>query len=157
MTGITPATGQNTTTIDITNLAGTGFSGIPAVNLTKAGELNITATGVTVVDPTNVTCSFDLNGQPVGFWDVVVTNPDGQEGSLMGGFTITNTTSTPVVSSISPATGQNTMTISITNLAGTGFYGTPAVNLTKTGESNITLTNVMITPTKITGDLRSDG
>jgi hypothetical protein len=137
---ITPATGQNTTTIDITNLAGTGFSGIPAVNLTKAGELNITATGVTVVDPTKVTCSFDLNGQPVGFWDVVVTNPDGQEGSLMGGFEITNTTTPLLTTGIGVfRTGQWILDYGIDGTVNSRFfYGLP-------------------TDTPLVGDFNNDG
>ena len=153
VTGITPATGLNTSTIDITNLAGTGFFGAPEVNLMKTGELNITATAVTVVDPTNLTCTFDLTGKTAGLWDIVVTNPDGQEGSLPAGFEITEPAPipAPTVSGISPATGLNTSTIGITNLAGTGFFGAPEVNLMKTGELNITATAVtVVDPTNLT-------
>ncbi|MDD5188451.1 MAG: PKD domain-containing protein, partial [Methanoregula sp.] len=96
VTGITPATGQNTTTISITNLAGTGFYGSPVVNLTKTGQSNITATGVTVVSATNITCTFDLNGKSVGQWTINVTNPDGQVGAFVGGFRVTNITPPPV-------------------------------------------------------------
>jgi PKD repeat protein len=92
VSGITPATGQNTTTISITHLAGTGFYGTPTVNLTKSGELNITASSVYVVDSTNITCRFDLTGKKVGAWNVTVVNPDGQEDSLVGGFTVTSAT-----------------------------------------------------------------
>jgi PGF-pre-PGF domain-containing protein len=92
VTGITPATGQNTTTVSITNLAGSGFSGVPTVNLTKAGLDNITATGVTFVSANKLTCSFDLTNRIAGTWNVNVTNPDGQVASLANGFTITNTT-----------------------------------------------------------------
>jgi hypothetical protein len=94
VTGITPSTGQNTTTISITNLAGTGFYGTPTVNLTKSGESNITAGSVVVVGPTNITCTFALTGKKVGAWNVNVTNQDGQEGSLVGGFTVSNVTPT---------------------------------------------------------------
>ncbi|MCX6689907.1 MAG: hypothetical protein NTZ39_09520, partial [Methanoregula sp.] len=144
VTGITPSTGVNTTTVPITNLAGTNFLSGAQVNLTKTGESNITATGVTVVDSTNITCTFNLAGKTVGLWNVNVTNPDGQQGSLVGGFTVTNTTSAPTVTGITPSSGQNTTTISITNLAGIGFSGTPTVNLTKTGQSNITATSVAV-------------
>ncbi len=89
LNGITPSTGQNTTTLSIVNLAGTGFYGTPAVTLMRSGKPNITATGVTVVGSTKMTCTFDLAGQPVGLRDVVVTTPDGQEAMLINGFMIT--------------------------------------------------------------------
>jgi len=92
VTGITPSTGQNTTTISITNLAGTNFVNGATVNLTMSGQANITSGVVTVVSPTSITTSFDLTGKKVGLWNVIVTNPDGKEGSLIGGFTVTNVT-----------------------------------------------------------------
>jgi len=92
VTGITPSTGQNTTIISITNLAGTNFVNGATVNLTMSGQANITSGAVTVVDPTNITTTFDLTGAKVGAWNVNVTNPDGQEGSLVDGFTVTNVT-----------------------------------------------------------------
>nr|WP_319375094.1 PGF-pre-PGF domain-containing protein [uncultured Methanoregula sp.] len=144
VTGITPSTGQNTTSISITNLAGTGFYGTPTVNLTKTGYSNITATSVTVVSSSNITCTFNLANKIPGTWNVNVTNPDGQQAALLNGFTITNTTPAPTVTGISPSTGQNTTSVSITNLAGTGFYGTPTVNLTRAGYSNITATGVTL-------------
>jgi len=144
VTGITPSSGQNTTTVSITNLAGTGFSGTPAVNLTRVGYSNITATAVTLVSANQLTCTFDLTNKIPGTWTVNVTNPDGQQGVLLNGFTITNTTPAPTVTGITPSSGQNTTTVSITNLAGTGFSGTPAVNLTRAGYSNITATAVTL-------------
>jgi hypothetical protein len=92
VTGITPNTGQNTTIISITHLAGTNFVNGATVNLTMSGQANITSGAVTVVGPTNITTTFDLTGKTVGLWNVNVTNPDGQEGSLVGGFNVTNVT-----------------------------------------------------------------
>ena len=57
--------------------------------LAKSGESNIEATDVTVVDPEHITCSFNIDGKSAGMWDVVVTNPDGNSGTLTNGFTIT--------------------------------------------------------------------
>ncbi|MDD1689923.1 MAG: PGF-pre-PGF domain-containing protein [Methanoregula sp.] len=56
----------------------------------------------------------------------------------------------PTVTSISPSSGVNTGSVSITDLAGTGFLAGATVNLTKAGENNITATKVVITSTKIT-------
>jgi len=144
VTGITPSSGQNTTSISITNLAGTGFYGIPAVNLTRAGYSNITATSVSQVSASQLTCSFNLANTDPGTWNVNVTNPDGQQAALLNGFTITNTTPAPTVTAITPSSGQNTTSVSITNLAGTGFYGTPTVELTRLGYGNIVATGVTV-------------
>ncbi|WP_321506780.1 PGF-pre-PGF domain-containing protein [uncultured Methanoregula sp.] len=144
VTGITPSSGQNTTSISITNLAGTGFYGVPAVNLTRAGYSNITATSVSQVSASQLTCSFNLANTDPGTWNVNVTNPDGQQAALLNGFTITNTTPAPTVTSITPSSGKNSTSVSITNLAGSGFYGTPTVKLTRLGYSNIMATGVTV-------------
>jgi streptogramin lyase len=89
VTGITPASAQDTGQVSITDLSGSGFSSTVSVKLTKPGSLAITATGVTVVSQTKITCTFDLNGKDAGKWDVVVTNPDGSSATLPEGFTIT--------------------------------------------------------------------
>ena len=44
--------------------------------------------GPTVSD-SNVTAVFDLEGVPVGLWDLVAMNPDGQQAMLVGGFQTT--------------------------------------------------------------------
>ncbi len=144
VTNIAPPTGQNTTTISIANLKGTGFFGTPTVNLTKTGENNITATDVTVASATKITCTFDLSGKTVGAWNVTVINPDGQLGSLIEGFTVTNSTPSPTVSSITPSTGQNTTSVTITNLAGTGFLSGATVKLTKSGQTDVVATGVTV-------------
>jgi hypothetical protein len=116
ITGITPSSGFNNASINITSLAGSGFwtTGTTTVNLTRAGYANITATDVVVVDTTNITCTFDLNGQAAGPWNVVVINPDGQEMSLMSGFWIR----LPVEPVPTPITTLDTRT---------GDYDTPAI------------------------------
>ncbi len=50
----------------------------------------------------------------------------------------------PTVTSITPSTGGNSASVSITNLAGTGFLSTPTVVLRKSGQSDITATNVVL-------------
>ncbi|MDP3396419.1 MAG: IPT/TIG domain-containing protein [Methanoregula sp.] len=151
VTHIAPPTGQNTTTISIANLQGTGFYGTPTVNLTKTGENNITATDVTVASATKITCKFDLSGKKVGAWNVTVINPDGQSGSLFEGFTVTNSTPSPAVSSITPSTGQNNASVIITDLAGTGFLSGATVKLTKSGQTDIVATGVtVVSATRIT-------
>ncbi|MGC9334852.1 MAG: hypothetical protein ACP5JJ_11930, partial [Anaerolineae bacterium] len=42
-----------------------------------------------VVTSSQITCDFDLLGAATGAWNVVVTNPDTQSGTLANGFTVT--------------------------------------------------------------------
>lgn len=88
VTSITPSSGLNTETVSITDLKGTGFGNGATVKLQKSGETAIAGTDVTVVGPTQITCQFDLNGATVGLWDVTVTNPDTQSGTLAEGFDV---------------------------------------------------------------------
>lgn len=115
VTGITPSTGQNTTSVSITNLAGTGFYGTPTVNLTRAGQANITATSVTLVSANQLTCTFNLANRIAGSWNVNVTNPDREEAALVDGFTITNTT-TPTPTPTPTATQTSTTTTTPTQV-----------------------------------------
>ena len=104
ISSITPNTGVNTTTLSITNLAGTNFLAGAAVKLNRTGFADIAGTSVNVVSPTQITCTIDLTNKIAGQWNVVVTNTDGQSGMLTNGFTITM--SPPVANFVgSPTTG----------------------------------------------------
>jgi len=59
--------------------------GYASVKLTKAGSTDIVATNVTVVSASQITCKVNMNGAARGLWNVVVTNPDGQSGTLSNG------------------------------------------------------------------------
>ena len=87
VTSITPNYGYNSTSVSITNLAGTNFANGAAVVLTRSGVTNISATGITVVSPTKITCTFQLT-EVKGKYSVVVINPDGKEGVLTDGFNV---------------------------------------------------------------------
>lgn len=151
VTSITPSSGTNGGTIDITELTGEGFAAGATVKLTKAGQNDITATDVSIVSAAFITCKFDLTGAAGGKWNVVVTNTDGGSGSLNEGFTVESSIPSVAVTSITPNSGANTGTVSITNLAGTGFAAGAAVKLTKTGQDNIPGTDVsVVSATKIT-------
>jgi hypothetical protein len=89
VTSITVASGPNSGTTSITNLAGTTFLTGATVKLKRAGYPDITATNVTVPSPTKITCSLDLTGKQVGLYDVNVTNSDGLSGTESAGFGVT--------------------------------------------------------------------
>jgi hypothetical protein len=106
---------EGTTSVSIDNLAGANFASGATVRLEGNG-LTINATNVKVVSSTQITCDFDLTGATAGSYDVVVRNPDGKEGRLSGGFSVT---------SLCGAGGGATVlalgvTMGLLSLAGTG-------------------------------------
>ncbi|MCX6693590.1 MAG: DUF3344 domain-containing protein [Methanomicrobiales archaeon] len=138
VTSITPASGTTGTIIDITNIAGTGFSttGTLGVNLTRTGYTNITATNVAVPSSTQITCRFDLSGATTGPWNVVVTNPGGTIGMLPNGFTV-NPPAAPTILSLNPSSataGGTDFTIFLTgqNFTSQSEVQWNGVNRTKT-------------------------
>ncbi len=140
ISGINPVSGENTGSVFITNLSGTGFTSDVSVRLTRIGETNITAMYVTVVDPSRLTCVLDINGAQWGPWNVSVVNTTSlEEATLTNGFTVTNPV--PTLTAITPSGGVNDGSVIITDLAGTNFLDSPTVNLTLAGV-NITATNV---------------
>ena len=93
VTSVTPSSGTVNTTVNITNLAGTGFvqgSTTTQVRLERSGATTINATSVAVPSSTQITCTFSLTGAQAGAYNVIVRNPNGQEASLGNGFTVVN-------------------------------------------------------------------
>jgi GH25 family lysozyme M1 (1,4-beta-N-acetylmuramidase) len=97
VTAITPSSGPNTGTTSVTNLAGAGFVSGASVKLTRSGYSDVAAAGVSVTSPTKITCTLDLTGKKTGLWNVVVTNPDAQSGTLANGFGVTISASKNIV------------------------------------------------------------
>jgi PKD repeat protein len=156
ITSIAPAEGVTSRTVSITDLAGNGFEPGVSVNLTRSGEPVIVGTNVTRVSGSQITCDFDLTGAVIGPWTVVVTNDDGQLGTLDDGFVVKYPA--PTVTAITPPTGINNGQVFISNLAGTAFRNGATVYLAKTNQSDITATNVtVISRGKITCNLNLAG
>lgn len=90
VTGITPNTMQANNSVSVT-ISGSNFACPPAVSFQGPQSNNAVVTQVTRVDATTVTALVTVGsiGPPQLVWDVVVTNPDGQNGVLTGGFTVT--------------------------------------------------------------------
>ncbi len=89
VTGITPVKGDNSGSVTVTNLAGTGFINGATVKLNRAGQADIEATSVVTVSSTQITCILPITGAGTGYWNVIVTNPDFQTGTLPNGFMVT--------------------------------------------------------------------
>lgn len=105
LTAITPASGANSGPVQVT-ITGACFRPGAAVRLKRAGCSDIEAQNVTVNSLASITCSFDLSNKPVGQWDVVVTNTDGESGSLQNGFAVVLSSSAPLVGSSIRAAGS---------------------------------------------------
>jgi photosystem II stability/assembly factor-like uncharacterized protein len=88
VTSITPdQAAQNAVTVNITDLAGTGFEPGATVRF-EQGERVLEAYDVNVVSDTQITCKIGFFMEPVGAYDVVVVNPDSSEARLEEGFTV---------------------------------------------------------------------
>jgi hypothetical protein len=86
---ITPDSGSNDGTVQITNLRGANFNTGIVVELWKTGMLSIVASSITISTSQSLSCTFDLTGRAEGAWDVYVRNPNDDFGFLRGGFTVT--------------------------------------------------------------------
>ncbi len=141
VTSISPNNGIRGETIAAT-VSGTGFVNGAIVTLARAGEPDITAAGVAVTSATRITCTLVLPADAaIGTWDVVVTTPDDESAALVNGFTIKMPPVT--VLSITPNTGLRGTTVPVT-IGGTEFASGATVTLTKSGQSAIVGTNVVV-------------
>jgi len=147
VTGIYPACHENTSGTVSATITGNNFKSGATVKLALLAQADIDATNVHVVSTHQITCDFDLAEKDAGEWDVVVTNPDTQEGRDSGGFEVRNPL--PSIDSITPTSGLNTGTVDITDLAGHGFRKDAVVELQK-GSETIVATDVNVTDTSIT-------
>ena len=155
VTKITPSGSPNDDDVVSCEVEGTGFIVGASVNLSMEGQLDIKG-NTSTIKPTEIACSFDLSSAHVGAWDVLVTNEDGQSGTLPAAFLITYPVA-PVVDAIEPATGVNSGIVTITNLSGTGFEEGATVVFTK-DLATIAAENVVVnSPVNITCSLNLSG
>jgi hypothetical protein len=128
VTGISPASGPIAGGTAVT-ITGTGFLSGATVKLGGTS-----ATNVTVVSATSITATAPAHA--AGAVSVVITNTDGQSGTLNNGYTYTNPA--PTVTSISPTSGTTAGGTAVT-ITGTGFLSGAAVTLGGTAATNVTV------------------
>jgi len=167
VSSIIPNTGLAGTVVTIRSISGTNFRPGASVRLTNVtAPSTIFGTSVTAQSASNITCIFSIpSGAIAGTWNVTVTNPDGQAAMLGNAFTITNTTTTtttappsPTVSGITPSSSITGMQINITNLAGSNLLNVTSVKLTKSGQLDITATNIsIVSSSQVTGTINLAG
>jgi hypothetical protein len=132
VTSISPTSGTTAggTAVSIT---GTGFLAGATVSLGGTA-----ATGVTVVNSTTITATTAAHA--AGTVNVVVTNSDGQAGTLTSGYTYVVINPVPTVTSISPTSGT-TLGGTAVSLTGTGFLAGATVSLGGTAATGVTVVN----------------
>lgn len=88
VTAITPKAGKRGTTVKITNLSGAAFEPGATVRL-KKGAKTIAMKPATVASPVKITGKIKIPATAkTGKWNVTVTNYDGQNATLAGGFKV---------------------------------------------------------------------
>jgi hypothetical protein len=145
ITSISPTRGGTDATVSVT-ITGSNFQDGATVKLMPL----IQASGVTVSSSTTINCVFKLTGAEKGGYNVIVTNPDGQSDTLVGGFTVGE--SAPVISSVTPDKGIYNETV---NLIVTGqYFSNPAKVILSRGTEQLAASNIQWKDaTKITCDL----
>ncbi len=111
----------------------------------------ITVNSTTLENATQVTANVTIAPDAaLGARDVWVTYGTGTDADKanrkVGAFAVEHPQ--PTITGITPSSGTQGTRVSVTNLAGTGFYGNPTVKLKKTGKTDITATNVSVVSSK---------
>lgn len=104
------------------------------INVTFDG---IDATNVNFVNSTTVNATTPAHS--AGAVDVAVINPNTDAGTLPGGYTYQ---AAPTISDINPSAGTNGESNLTVTITGTGFLSGISARLEKTGQSNISCTNI---------------
>jgi len=135
VSSISPATGS-TSGGTVVTISGSGFGSTATV---KIG--GVAATGVSVTSSTSITATTPAHA--AGKADVVVTNADGQSGTLSQAFTYA--VPGPTITSISPGTGPTSGGTAVT-ITGTGFQSGATVTFGGRAATDV----VVVSATSIT-------
>jgi RHS repeat-associated protein len=136
VSSINPTSGTTAGGTPVT-ITGTNFQAGATVNLG-----GVATTGVTVTPPNTITATTGAHA--AGLVNVVVTNPDSQNGTLTNGFTYVAPPSAPTIGSFSPASGAVGASVTIN---GTNFTGATTVTFNGTSASFTVNTSIKITAT----------
>jgi PKD repeat protein len=84
--------------------------------------IGIAVTSCAFNSASQLTAALAINANaPLGMHDVTITNPDGQSGTLGGGFFVNSGGPQPVITSVSPASGNQGQSLSSVVLRGSNF------------------------------------
>ncbi len=142
---VSPNYGLNNGKVEMT-IEGMKFDDKATVKMVKPGKADLTAVNVKVISKEKISCSFDLRGQTVGKWNVIVENPSKmakktKAGILAEGFTIQYPA--PHINTIDPNTGLSSENLTL-NLIGANFRNKAVVELaTQEGKIRASEVNVL--------------
>jgi len=132
ITSVTPNTGVQGTTVAVTiqgaNFVDSAQGRYITIEFAQPGTTNSLGGGLDVPPPTSTTYHWDViipAGAATGAYDLKITNPDGQSGTLPGAFTVTAPLPTlpptppplpprPVITSVTPNYGVQGTTVPVT-------------------------------------------
>ena len=134
VSSISPNTGGATGGTSVT-ISGTNF--VSGATVTLGGAV---ATNINVANATTITAVTPAHA--AGTVNVVVSNPDGQTGTLTGGFTYTTAppAPAPAVTGVSPNSGSTAGGASVT-ITGTNFVTGASVTFGGTAASSVNVTS----------------
>jgi hypothetical protein len=133
ISSISPTRGATNATVSVA-ITGNYFQSGATVKLIRPGDPLIQATGVTVSSSSNISGVFKLTGAEKGGYNVIVTNPDGQSDTLVGGFSVGEYA--PLITSITPVTGIYNETVPLI-ITGQYFTVPAKVELSKGADLKI--------------------
>lgn len=87
ITAITPNRGFNNGYV-LTAITGANFEPEASVKLVGPGPVELPGLNVKLESSSQIVCFFDIKDQPVGLYNVEVTNPSGQKAVLANAFTV---------------------------------------------------------------------
>ena len=152
ISSVAPSSGYNSGSISVT-ISGTKFVSGLSVTLTN-GSSNIQGT-VSSLTATKYIGTFTLPGFPAGLYNVIVTNPGGQNATKTNGFTVLAPSTDPTIANFSPGAGVNTAALPFV-VNGTNFRTGATVTITN-GTSTKTVSGTLIGSTKIACSLPLTG
>jgi hypothetical protein len=132
VTAILPNSGATGGGTSVT-ITGTGFLAGATVSLGGAP-----ATNVIVLNSTSISATTPAHA--VGTVNVVVTNTDGQSGTLINGYTYTSANPAPTVTAVSPNSGTTSGGTAVA-ITGTGFAAGATVNIGGSPASNVSVSS----------------
>ncbi|MGH9763144.1 MAG: beta strand repeat-containing protein, partial [Blastocatellia bacterium] len=132
VSSVSPTSGSSSGGTSVT-VNGTGFQ--PGASVTFGGTQSSV---ITVNNSTLITATTPAHA--MGAVDLVVTNSDGQTGTLTGGYSYTASAPAPTVSSVSPSSGSTAGGTGIT-ITGTGFSAGATVTVGGAAATNVTVSN----------------
>ena len=147
VTGISPSSGEAGSILRTVTVRGDQFRKGATVTLAQSGTNTLVPSRVSVDSGNKIGFQLAIPATAsAGTYDVIVTNSDGQSGTLRNVFTVT-VPKNPAVNQISPSQGEAGTTIRNILVSGNNFMQGAVVTLKTTGQKDIVLSQVVVRDT----------